>query len=210
MTAFTTAADPVTLRAVARDVGLASSAVYRYVASRDELLTLLIVDAFTSLGDAVDEALARRPRARPETRFRTVATTMRAWALEHPHQYALVYGSPVPDYHAPAERTTPAGTRVQARLVEILADLRPDLPRSTRARRALGPMLADEMFTGSGVSPELLERGLAAWHLVLGTISSEVFGQLGPDTISDPGALFDGVVELAFGLVRADPRAPGR
>ena len=196
----------LSLRAVARDVGIASSAIYRYVASRDDLLTVLIVDAYTSLGDAVDEALERHARARPATRFRTVARTMRAWALDHPHQYALIYGSPVPDYHAPTEVTTPVGTRVQGRLVEILADLDPAVPRSARAARALRPMLEDPMFAGLTVSAAVLERGLASWHLVLGTISSEVFGQLGEGSVADPDALFEGTVELALGLIEADAR----
>src|ERR1700757_5460364 len=46
----------LSVRAIARDLGMVSSAVYRYVSSRDELLTLLLIDAYSDLADAVDRA----------------------------------------------------------------------------------------------------------------------------------------------------------
>src|SRR4051812_28648339 len=82
----------LSLRAVARDLGMVSSAVYRYFSSRDELLTVLIVDAYDSVGDAA-EAAAAAARGSTESRFVTVATAIRRWAVEHPHDYALIYGS---------------------------------------------------------------------------------------------------------------------
>lgn len=89
------------MRAVARDLGVVSSAVYRYVAGRDELLTLLVVDAYTEVADEVDAALAREGKVSPLQRFVIIARTLRAWALREPARYALLYGSPVPGYDAP-------------------------------------------------------------------------------------------------------------
>lgn len=99
----TDGAAALSLRAVARDLGVVSSAVYRYVASRDELLTLLVVDAFTELADEVDAAVAGERDTSALRRFETIARAVRAWALREPSRYALLYGSPVPGYHAPAE-----------------------------------------------------------------------------------------------------------
>lgn len=187
----------LSVRAIARDLGMASSAVYRYVASRDELLTRLIVAAYDSLADAVEAALADAPGTGPLEQFGQVATATRDWARRHPHEYALIYGSPVPDYHAPPERTVEAGTRVPRLLVGLLAGL-PDQPAGTDLdERALGPMLADPVFAGSGLTAGAVRRGLIAWTLVLGAVSSEVFEQLGSDTIADPDAFFGSVLATA-------------
>lgn len=198
-------APALSLRAIARELGMSSSAVYRYVESRDELLTRLIVAAYTSLGDDVEQALAELGgTADPATQFARIARSTRAWAVTHPHEYALIYGSPVPQYHAPAERTTPAGTRVQVLLIGLLARIE-DQPSGTAVDdRALGSMLdAPELaqVAGAPITTGGLRRGLGAWSLVMGAISAEVFGQYGDDTIADPEALFDGLVELASGLL---------
>src|SRR5258705_679399 len=94
----TDGAGGLSLRAVAREVGMVSSAIYRYFPSRDELLTALIVDAFDAVGLAAERADASRDADDIRGRWLAVATAVRRWALDHPHQYALVYGSPVPGY----------------------------------------------------------------------------------------------------------------
>jgi AcrR family transcriptional regulator len=210
----TDGAAALSLRAVARDLGMVSSALYRYVSNRDELLTLLIVSAFTSLGDTVEAAHDDVPLGDLTARWRAVGHALRDWALAHPHDYALVYGSPVPDYQAPAERTTGPGSRVFALLVRLLADAtrsgelaRDDfIPHLTEdlgpaARAATGTLLDDPFLTESGLDPDTLMAGLAAWSLVMGALSAEVFGQLGPDTVADPAAWFDYHLEVARRLV---------
>jgi len=131
----------LSVREIARGLGMVSSAIYRYVDSRDALLTLLITDAFTELADGVDAALDQaaldqvaldhaaldpagsdRAGPGPRTRFLALAGTMTAWALAHPERWTLLYGTPVRGYAAPAESTTAPGTRVMARLLEIAAD----------------------------------------------------------------------------------------
>jgi AcrR family transcriptional regulator len=190
----------LSLRAVARDLGMTPSALYRYVADRDDLLTLLIVDSYTSLADAVEAALAKATPAEPTDRFRTIARTTRSWALDHPHRYALIYGSPVPDYRAPAERTNDAGTRVPTLLLGVLADL-PDPAPEADADRALAGMLADPGVAGMGLSGAILRRGLTAWMLVLGAVSTELFEGFGPEAFSDRGLFFEGVLDTAVHVV---------
>ena len=209
-----TGASALSLRAVARDLGMVSSALYRYVSSRDELLTRLIVSAFTSLGDAVEQAHDAVPAADLTTRWFAVGHALRDWALAHPHEYALVYGSPVPDYRAPAEQTTGPGTRVFALLVGLLADatrsgelardaFTPHLTEDlgTAATAAAGTVLDDPFLAHHGLDADTVMAGLAAWSLVMGALSSEVFGQLGPGTVDDPRAYFDYHLEVARRLV---------
>jgi AcrR family transcriptional regulator len=203
----------LSLRAVAREMGMASSAIYRYVRDRDELLTRLIVAAYTSLGDAVEAAHAAVDPADLDGRWRAVGTTLRAWARSHPHEYALLYGSPVPDYRAPAEQTNEPGTRVQALLVRLLADagaagrlhdaaadFAPGV--QVQAEKAAGPLLADPFFAGAGLDAPALMAGLTAWTLLLGAVTTELFEQLG-DTIPDVDAYFGYMLEVSGRLVLA-------
>jgi AcrR family transcriptional regulator len=186
----------LSLRAVARELGMVSSGVYRYVESRDELLTRLIVNAYTSLGDTVATAHAAVERDDLEARWNTIGRSMRAWAVQNPHDFALVYGSPVPDYTAPAERTSAPGTAVLALLTGLLDDAHRAgrVPRSDPvvqqgARRAVGDFLDDDFFSETSLDHACLARGLSAWTLLLGAVTSEVFNQLGP--VADTTALFE-------------------
>lgn len=192
----TDGAAALSLRAVARDLGVVSSAVYRYVASRDELLTLLVVDGYEELGDAVDAALVKVDPADHAGRMSAIGRAVRAWALREPATYALLYGSPVPGYAAPTERTTETGTRVIRRLVEVWEDAwvagslglpdEPVVPRRlsrdlARVRREMGLTAPDA----------LIARGMLVWAALFGCVSFEVFGQYGPNAFTDPKDVFE-------------------
>ena len=96
-------ASALSLRAIARELGMASSAIYRYFPSRDALLTQLIIDAYNSLADHVSEHETSVPRTRLHRRFRAIGRAVRSWALANEHEYALIYGTPVPGYQAPPD-----------------------------------------------------------------------------------------------------------
>ncbi len=203
----------LSLRAIARELGMVSSGIYRYVESRDELLTRLIVNAYTSLADEVSQLHAAADtldHTDLDARWRAIGRGLRRWALAHPHDFALIYGSPVPDYHAPAERTDAAGTAVLALLVHLAGDagtagrLAPALDPSA-ARRATAALLSDPLVAEHPVTPEALFNGLAAWTLLLGTVTGEVFGQLGADTLPDPDLYFEVMLETAGRLLIAAP-----
>ena len=186
----------LSLRAVARELGVVSSAVYRYVASRDELLTLLVVAGYDELGDAVDEALAAVDEDDHRGRLVAIGTAVRAWAMREPATYALLFGSPVPGYRAPAERTTGPGTRVVRALVEVWThayaagrlQVSDAPPVPTSLARAFAAVRAE---LGVELPDQALARGVLAWAALFGGVSFEVFGQYGPDTFGDPAALFE-------------------
>ena len=192
----TDGAAALSLRAVARDLGLVSSAVYRYVASRDELLTLLVVDGYDELGDAVDAALGKVDPADHAGRTVAIGRAVRAWALAEPATYALLFGSPVPGYEAPAEQTTGPGVRVIARLVEVWQDAWDagvvSLDEGAVTPRRLSRDLARiRRQMGLTVPDQLLTRAMFAWAALFGCVTWEVFGQYGRDTFSEPGDLFE-------------------
>ncbi len=173
-------APALSLRSVARELGMVSSAVYRYVASRDELLTLLIVEAYDALGEAVEQAEAAADRADLTARWLAACTAMRSWALAHPHEHALIFGSPVPGYAAPQATIEPAA-RVPGVLIGLLVEAisrgvvetttlpapSPDVVRSLAPVRSAVP---------DDLPDELLARGLLSWTLLVGAVSFELFG----------------------------------
>jgi AcrR family transcriptional regulator len=192
----TEGAAALSLRAVARDLGVVSSAVYRYVASRDELLTLLVVDGYDELGDAVDAALERVDRADHVARMVAIGRAVRAWGLAEPATYALLFGSPVPGYEAPAERTTGPGTRVVLRLVEVWEDAWAAgavvVPEASVGPRRLSRDLARvRKELGLTAPDELVARGMLAWAALFGCVSFELFGQYGPDAFAEPRDIFE-------------------
>ncbi|NKX53028.1 TetR/AcrR family transcriptional regulator [Arthrobacter mobilis] len=208
----------LSLRAVARELGVVSSAVYRYVASRDELLTLLVVEAYTELGDRVDAAVDAAPGT-PFERFAALARAVREWALAEPARYGLLFGAPVPGYHAPAEQTTAPGTRVVARLAGILEQAWAVQGGGSADDDGAGPggrlpaQLAADLETirreyGLTIPVQLLARGITVWSGLFGAVNFEVFGQYGRGTFTDPAAYFELVIRQLAAQVGI-PEGPG-
>jgi len=181
--------DGLSLRAVARKLGMVSSALYRYFPSRDHLLTELIVDAYNAIGEAAERA--DDPDAAPRERWLRVWHATRDWARRNPHEYSLIYGSPVPGYQAPRDTITPAG-RVALALARVAssAELDPAIPdgplvpelaeQANRVRAALDVPLGDKDVV----------RLMTAWTHLFGTISFELFGQYA-NTADPADAYFD-------------------
>ncbi|WP_225800564.1 TetR/AcrR family transcriptional regulator [Streptomyces sp. NK15101] len=168
----------LSLRAVARELGMVSSALYRYFPSRDDLLTALIVDAYDAVGAAAERAAAEAGAERPLDRWTAVCRAVRAWAVAHPHEYALIYGSPVPGYIAPQDTIVPA-SRVGLVLIDIARRAHtgegvalPPLPEALRpeADRIRADIAPD-------LPPALAVALVAAWSQLFGLVSFEVFGQ---------------------------------
>jgi len=195
----------LSLRAVAREVGMVSSAVYRYFPSRDDLLTALLISAYDELGAAVEAADASvRRRDHYARRWLLSCRAIRAWAVEHRGDYALLYGSPVPGYAAP-QSTIPAASRVTTVLVgiavEAYAGRIDDAPWDDAVPRKLHRTLASARnfaaaLQGADTDPpdELIVRTLMAWSTVFGTISFELFGHL-VGAIEDHAVYFDAVTD---------------
>lgn len=192
----------LSLRAVARDVGMVSSAVYRYFPSRDELLTALLIEAYNELGQAAEDADdAVSDRSDLAARWLAICRATRAWAIAHPHDYALLYGSPVTGYAAPQDTVTPA-TRVIVRLVTIvIAAVPAPATRTTAPTYPFDPSVAGAMQAiaelGGPVAPnisgETIGRTLMAWSTIFGTISFELWGHL-VGSVNDHEAYFDSVI----------------
>jgi AcrR family transcriptional regulator len=187
-------ATKLSLRAIARELGMVSSALYRYVPSRDDLLTALIIDAYDAVGAEAEQALAARA-GDPPARWSAICVAVRAWALAHPHEYALIYGSPVPGYAAPEATIVPA-SRVGLALLSVVRDAHTAgrlalTPLSARARPEARRMAAD---LAPDLPPEAVAALVAAWAEMSGLISFELFGQF-ENVVEDRDAFYLQAVE---------------
>lgn len=191
--------EAVNLRAVARDLGISPSALYRYIPDRDGLLTALIAAAYTQLADAVEAELGTLSEdANTVDGCGVLAAAMRRWALAHPQRWALIYGSPVVNFHAPVEATGAAGTRVIARLGELLQDARPQTLAGRRSEVFMEDLDAIGQDEVPGLELDAVELGLELWVKLIGLISAEVFGYLGENTLRDPEEFFLRSVDRAL------------
>ncbi|MFA1551093.1 TetR/AcrR family transcriptional regulator [Actinomadura chokoriensis] len=196
----------LSLRAVAREMGMVSSAIYRYFPSRDDLLTALIIDGYNAVGEAVERADAKAGAGDFAGRWLAVCRAVREWALEHPHEYALLYGSPVPGYKAPDD-TVPAAMRDTVVLARIITGA-----HAAGALEPAGPcppaLAGDAARVRAAVfmdvPDEVIVRALTAWAGLYGTVSFELFGQFN-NVIEERAAYFDHAMTLLGRLVGLTP-----
>ncbi|MFI6874026.1 TetR/AcrR family transcriptional regulator [Streptomyces sp. NPDC050400] len=164
----TAGASALSLNAIARQLGMTGPALYRYFASRDDLITELVRDAYRSLADAVAAAAAGGAD------LAGLAHALRDWALADPQRYFLVYGTPVPGYHAPDEITGIA-SEIMATLLDasVAAHADTDAPVTPFTAH-----LADHRrWAGDhDAPPAALRRALTFWTRLHGALSLELAG----------------------------------
>jgi AcrR family transcriptional regulator len=200
----------LSLRSIARDLDMAPSALYRYFDGRDALLSALIRSAYESLADEAERAAERARAIRSDAaRWAVVPRALRSWALAHPHEWSLIFGTPVPGYQAPEDTVEPYA-RVAAALAAPLIDAeKGDRLRnadtdgekrtapSPALRAAVAPV-SDGLFAGAEV--QTVVGAIEAWTTVVGAISLEVFGHW-RNTILDPEEYFEAALgDLARSL----------
>lgn len=202
-------ADGLSLRAVARELGMVSSALYRYFPSRDELLTALIIDAYDAVGEHVEQAAAKRRTGDFIGRWRAACAAVREWAQASPREYALIYGSPVVGYQAPQDTTT-AAARVPLVLLGIVRDCSaagrltpPDglLAVSRPVQRQVG-LIAGAVGDAelAAVPPDSLAAVVIAWTQLYGMVGFELFGHL-EGVIDDKTVVFEHAVNQLAHLI---------
>jgi AcrR family transcriptional regulator len=195
----------LSLRSIARDLGMAPSALYRYFSSRDALLSALILGAYGSLADQAEHAseAAYGQQDGALARWVAVPRAMRSWARSHPHEWGLIFGSPVPGYEAPTETITPY-TRLALALVRPIIEahrngsLRLDPPSApSSASPGTAPLARSVQPVAEGLLPGLptvaVARALQAFATLIGLISLELFGHW-RNTVLEPEVLFEATI----------------
>ncbi|MFJ6389402.1 TetR/AcrR family transcriptional regulator [Streptomyces sp. NPDC091972] len=163
----TAGASALSLNAIAKQLGMSGPALYRYYAGRDELITELVRDAYRSLADTF-----RTVAARPGADVTALAEALRTWALADPHRYFLIYGTPVPGYHAPDDITAIA-SEIMAALLDAFARL----PSSGRETPFDAHLDEHRHWARDHPAPTaVLHRALTFWTRLHGTLSLELAG----------------------------------
>lgn len=162
----TAGASALSLNAIAKQMGMSGPALYRYFAGRDELITELVRDAYRSLADAFAAAV------RTGADVTTLAHTLRTWALADPHRYFLVYGTPVPGYHAPDDITAIA-REIMTPLLDACARLPEDRPVTPFDEHLEGHW---DWAEGHPAPATGLHRALTFWTRLHGVLSLELAG----------------------------------
>lgn len=205
--------DALTVRGLARELGLAPSALYRYVRSRDDLLHLLLRHAHNELADEIEAAQAALPEDDLRGRWRAFAHTLRNWSLAHRHEWVLIQRSVVAGPQ-PVDAHT---FRLHLILIRLgaageAAGMHPRVsrPHSTPLIPGLPGLLA---AAGVELSEQTALAGLAAWHMLDGAIYAELLRLAGMELV-DPEAYYAAIVSatelLIFGppLPELDVREP--
>ena len=210
----------LSLRSVARDLGMAPSALYRYFDGRDALLSALILHAYESLADEAERAAmeggaAALPRTARQSgtgsggdaqRFLAVPRAIRRWALAHPHEWGLIFGTPVPGYEAPEDTVEPYARIAAAMMRPVVeADTAGRLGADLR-QRAVREELRDAVSpVAEGLFPDLptvsVVLAIQAWTTLVGIISLEVFGHW-RNTILSPEEFFEATIRDLAARIR--------
>jgi AcrR family transcriptional regulator len=179
-----TGAAALSLRAIARALKITAPAIYNYFPSRDDLVTALIIDAYTSLGDSQIAARDALPVEALEDRLQATGLAYRRWAITHPQWYQLIFGTPIPGYQAPMEQVRPFAARSLSVLVSVVEGLRlagrlkvHSLPRISRKDKT-----QFEVWKKSGGEAGTLSLSVAIliWCRVHGIVSLEIAGDVPP------------------------------
>jgi AcrR family transcriptional regulator len=188
----------LSLRAIARELKITAPAIYNYFSDRDALVTEMIVDAFTSFGDAQSAAVEALPTSAHGERLLALGLAYRGWAIQFPERFQLVFGTPIAGYIAPAQITLPAAARGLSVLVNVLAAIQAE----GRLKTAHLPPLSAElrvMFERwqnerEQVDCEVIYLALTIWGAVQGLVSLEV-GRQFPPYITDAAPLYHRALE---------------
>lgn len=177
-------APALSLRAIARELKITAPAIYNYFPDRDALVTALIIDAFTSFGDWQFEARDAVPEHDPKGRLEAIGLAYRDWANTFPQRYQLIFGTPIPGYKAPIEKTFPASARSLSALVSVVEELRVSgkLTVDTFPKVKSEYKVSLEMWQTYGGNADLLSLSVAMiiWSRVHGIVSLELQGNLPP------------------------------
>lgn len=192
-------ASALSLREIARQMGESSSALYRYFPNRDALITALIIDAYNDLGSAAEKAWRVTQSKTPIDQFLAVSRAIRSWSVAHKYEFALIFGSPIPNYAAPESTIAPA-----ARIPTVLANIaRSGKPSASNfGPVSLRPRVLDVGVKDllPGMNSDQMARCLMAWSSIFGLLSFELFGHFVKSVAQSESYFLSAIYEIGLQL----------
>jgi AcrR family transcriptional regulator len=192
--------EALSLNAIAKDMAVSGAALYRYFASRDDLVAALVVQAYEDLAQTLETAAGRRHRS-ASARVHAVADAYRNWALAQPHRYRLIFSTPLGAGRLASDDVVLASQRSMNVFLQVFSSL----PTSTAATgRTVAPALASQLeawhqrSTETALPPSTLRLGMTCWTRLHGVLSLEIDGHLSATNV-DPGLLYLAEVDDLIG-----------
>ncbi|MGB6583597.1 MAG: TetR/AcrR family transcriptional regulator [Streptosporangiaceae bacterium] len=179
----------LSVSAIGKQLGVSGPALYRYFASRDELLTELVIDAYHDLADALRAAATQAPSQEPRARLEALARGYRSWALAQPHRYRLLFGPPLPGYDAHAQRLVDASQAAMNQFLGVLRELG-DRPAALPPQPLASQLTAWAQAHDPGTGPATALRAVLVWSRMHGLVSLEIAGNFASMGI-DPDQVFE-------------------
>jgi AcrR family transcriptional regulator len=185
----------ISLRSIARRMGVTAPALYHYYADRDALITALIADAYNDLANTLEGARDDVPADNYARRIYDAALAYRRWALDHPMDYILIFGNPIPGFHAPMDETLPAARRTMNVFINLLqAAWQADAGTPPTEYVELLPQFQKRIvggpeFFAHDMPHPAIELSMVMWGRWHGMISLELFNHAQP-LIAEPGELY--------------------
>ncbi|MDY6809914.1 MAG: TetR/AcrR family transcriptional regulator [Actinomycetota bacterium] len=201
----------LSLRAVARDMRVSSAAIYRYFPSHADVITTLCIDTYNDLADTVNATRGATEKQQPAERMWAVFESVRTWALTHPSDFTLIFGTPIPGYKAPEEETTAAAARLASSIVKTYAEAAAagvvdlavvEVPKQN-TQGDLGSRLTAEQPSAPA---EISAGALFGWTSVIGFISTELWGNLGR-IVTTTDSAFDAYLRSVLRTMGFHPEA---
>ena len=181
------------LRSIAHELNITAPSIYNYFPIRDDLVTALIADAYNALADTLETSIKNLATDDLSGRLFELGMAYREWAVSYPQRYQLIFGTPIPHYHAPDESTLPAAAQALVPLTQAVQALFSAGQIRTERLASMTPKLeamlkAWQEFEG-GSDLEVLYLAYIIWTRVHGLVTLEIGNQL-PSFLDDPAELF--------------------
>jgi AcrR family transcriptional regulator len=164
----------LSISAIGKQLGVSGPALYRYFASRDDLLTELVIDAYHDLADALAVATSQVPDKNPQQRFEALARAYRRWALAEPHRYRLLFGPPLPGYEAHAQRLVEASWAAMHLLLDVLREF--GVGAAKLAQPLAAELTAWAQQRNLRIDPRTALHAVLIWSQLHGIVSLEIAG----------------------------------
>ena len=212
--------DGLSLRAIAREMGMTAPALYRYFPSREDLVVHLIGELYDELADTMEAARDREPAGDPGAGLAAASRAFRSWALAHRAEFGLLFGSPIPGIEVDKATAGPdnpaheAGTRFGRVFGELVARIYLERPFPAPAADELDPALRAQLADWTGDFPVPLPVGVAqvflsCWIRLYGMVAMEVFGHLA-FALTDASAMFESELADMAGMLGVPVTEPAR
>lgn len=196
----------VSLRGIARQLGVTAPAIYNYFSRLDDLITALIIDGFTDLAVAMETARNQVPGETNGRKVLAMALAYRAWAVAHPIDFQLIYGNPIPGYTAPSEVTSPLAFRPFLGLFELFEQalhsgelvIPPEYQSTAAEIRAHLEFWKEHM--GVTLPDAAICLLMSGWARIHGMVLLELFHHSRP-VIGDPAVFYQQEMEAYLGYL---------